>query len=136
MTWTTCSPRNRSCVCLARQVGPAEIILDVFSGLPRVAAQQNFAVIGGQCAEGAPHSRRLFEHRIEHRRKITGRRIDDLENLGGGGLLLQCLTRLGDQPRILHRDDRLGGEVLQQRDLLFGEGRTSLRYTWIAPSTA
>ena len=26
-----------------------------------------------------------------------------------------------NQPRILHRDDRLGGEVLQQRDLLVGK---------------
>ena len=26
-----------------------------------------------------------------------------------------------EQPRILHRDHRLGGEVLQQRDLLVGE---------------
>ena len=29
---------------------------------------------------------------------------------------------LGHQPRVLHRDHRLGGEVLQQRDLLVGEG--------------
>ena len=32
---------------------------------------------------------------------------------------------LGDQPRVLHRDHRLRGEVLQQRDLLVGE-RTHL----------
>ena len=31
------------------------------------------------------------------------------------------LARLGDEPRVLHRDDRLRGEVLQQRDLLVGE---------------
>jgi len=36
-----------------------------------------------------PH--RLFEHRIEHRREVARRRIDDLQHLGGGGLLLQCL---------------------------------------------
>jgi hypothetical protein len=29
--------------------------------------------------------------------------------------------RLGDQPRILHRDDRLRGEVFEQRDLLIRE---------------
>ena len=28
---------------------------------------------------------------------------------------------LGDEPRILHRDDRLRREILQQRDLLIGE---------------
>jgi hypothetical protein len=67
-----------------------------------------------------PH--RLFDHRIEHWREVTGRRVDDAENLGGCGLLLQGLARLGDQPRVLHRDDRLGREVLQQRDLLVREG--------------
>ena len=43
------------------------------------------------------------------------------KHLGGRGLLLQRLARLGDQPRVLHRDDRLRREVLQQRDLLVGE---------------
>ena len=31
------------------------------------------------------------------------------------------LARLGQQPRVLHRDHRLRREVLQQRDLLVGE---------------
>src|SRR5207302_9016221 len=31
-------------------------------------------------------------------------------------------SRLGDQPRVFHRTDRLGGEALQQADLLLGEG--------------
>ena len=64
---------------------------------------------------------RLFQHRVEHRREIAGRGVDDLQYLGGRGLLLQRLARLGDQPRVLHRDDRLRGEVLQQRDLLVGK---------------
>ena len=64
---------------------------------------------------------RLFEHRIEHRREVAGRGIDDLQHLGGRGLLLQRLARLGDEPRVLHRDDRLRREILQQRDLLVGE---------------
>src|SRR5215471_6272963 len=58
-----------------------------------------------------PH--RLIQHRVEYRLKITGRGIDDLQYLGGCGLLLQCLARLGHQPRVLHRDDRLRREVLQ-----------------------
>src|SRR5205085_12090166 len=40
------------------------------------------------------------------------------------GRLLQvagALARLGDQPRVLHRDDRLRREILQQRDLLLRE---------------
>ena len=64
---------------------------------------------------------RLFQHHLKHRREITGRRIDDLQHLGRRGLLLQCLARLGDQPRILHRDHRLRREILQERDLLVGE---------------
>ena len=34
---------------------------------------------------------------------------------------LLALTDFIQQPRILHRDHRLGGEVLQQRDFLVGE---------------
>src|SRR6516165_3531333 len=63
----------------------------------------------------------LFEHSVEHRREIAGRTVDDLQYLGGRGLLLQSLPRLGNEPRVLHRDHRLRGEILQQRDLLVAE---------------
>ena len=43
------------------------------------------------------------------------------KHLGGRGLLLQRLARLGDEPRILHRDDRLVREGAHQLDLLLGE---------------
>src|SRR6266700_7385731 len=66
-------------------------------------------------------SSRLVEDRRKHRSKVTGRAVDDPQHLGGRGLLLQGLARLGDQPRILHRNDRLRREVLQQRDLLVGK---------------
>ena len=66
-----------------------------------------------------PHG--IFNHRVEHRSKVAGRGVDDLQYLGGRGLLLQCLARLGQEPRVLHRDDRLRREILQQRDLLVGE---------------
>src|SRR6266487_658826 len=62
--------------------------------------------------------RRLFEHRLENWTEFAGRGVDDLENLSGSGLLVQGFARLGNQPRILHRDHGLGGKVLQQRDLL------------------
>src|SRR4051794_40807652 len=52
----------------------------------------------------------------------TGRRVDDLQHLSGRGLLLQRLARLGNEPCVFDRDDRLRSEILQQRDLLFGEG--------------
>ena len=89
---------------------------------------ETLAIIGVQDAErGSAQPHRLFQHRIEHRRQIAGRGIDHLQHLGGRGLLLQRLALLGDQPRVLHRDHRLGGEVLQQRDLLSENGRTSWR---------
>jgi hypothetical protein len=64
---------------------------------------------------------RLLQHCLEHRREIAGRGVDDAEHLGGRGLLLQGLARLGNQARVLHRDDRLPGEILQQRDLPVAE---------------
>src|SRR5262252_8634505 len=65
---------------------------------------------------------RLFQYRLEHRRKVAGRGVDDLQHFGGRGLLFQRLSRLGQEPRVLHSNDRLRSEVLQQRDLLVGEG--------------
>ena len=80
------------------------------------------AIVGHQDPEGRrtePH--RLFQYGVEHRGKITGVGVDDPQHFGGSGLLFEGLTRLGYEPRILHRDDRLRSEVLQERDLLFAE---------------
>ena len=66
-----------------------------------------------------PH--RLLQHRIEHRRQITGRGVDHLQHLGGRCLLLQRLALLGDQPRILDRDHRLIGEGADEFDLPVGK---------------
>src|SRR5215475_1777903 len=78
-----------------------------------------------KCPKGAEariaQRRRLFEHCVEYRREIARRAVDHLQYLGGGGLLLQSLACLGDEPGILHCDDRLRGEVLQQRYLLIRE---------------
>ena len=63
----------------------------------------------------------FLQDRVEYRGKVAGRAVDDAEHLCGRGLLLQCLARLGQQPRILNRDDRLRGEVLQQRNMFVGE---------------
>ena len=82
-----------------------------------------FAVIGHQIAKGSgAQMHRLIEHRIEDRRKFARRRIDDLKNLGSGGLLVQCLAGLGQEPRILHRDHCLSGKVFEQCDLFVREG--------------
>src|SRR5262245_7622375 len=63
----------------------------------------------------------LLQYRIEHRSEVARRRIDDLQHLGSRGLLLQRLARLGQEPRVLHRDDRLRREIFEQRNLLVGK---------------
>jgi len=69
----------------------------------------------------AAKAMRLFKHCVEHRGEIARRRTDDLQYLGGGGLLLQCLVCLSDQPGILDRDDRLVGKSADQFDLPLAE---------------
>ena len=64
---------------------------------------------------------RQFDERMQHRLQIEGRTADDLQHVGGGGLLLQRFAHLVEQPRILDRDNGLVGEGLEQRELLVGE---------------
>ena len=47
--------------------------------------------------------------------------MPQVDGAGSRCLLLQRLARLGQEPRVLHCYDRLRREILQQRDLLFGE---------------
>src|SRR6516164_1767647 len=54
----------------------------------------------------------FFQYRLEHRGKLSGRGIDDLQYLSSRGLLLQGLARLSDQSRVFHGDDSLRGKVL------------------------
>src|SRR6516164_6390533 len=72
-------------------------------------------------AWGAAEARRRLHQRLEHRLEVDGGAADDLEYVSGRGLLLQGLARLGNQPGILHRDDRRGCEIFKQRDLFVGE---------------
>src|SRR5262249_56508901 len=58
---------------------------------------------------------------IEHGLQIEGRATDDLEHVGGRGLLLQRLAQLVEQPGILDGDDGLVGKILDQLELLFGK---------------
>src|SRR6185295_7523743 len=62
---------------------------------------------------------RLFEERLEYRREVTRRGIDDLQYLGCGDLLRESFARLGQEPSILDRDYRLCGEIFRQSDLSF-----------------
>src|SRR5215467_12778050 len=90
----------------------------------------SLAVDDGHEAEGRsaePH--RPFEHRVEHRGKVTRRRIDDLQYLGGRGLLLQCVAEIAvarlqliEQTDVLEGDGGLVGEGFEERYLDRGEG--------------
>ena len=55
---------------------------------------------------------RLLQHCIEHRGQVAGRAVDDTQDVSGCGLLFQGFARLAQQPRVLHRDHRLLGEIL------------------------
>src|SRR5262249_35290700 len=63
----------------------------------------------------------VFDDRLEHWLHIEGGLADDLEHVGGGGLLLQRLAQLIEQAGVFDGDDSLGGEVLHPLDLLIGE---------------
>jgi hypothetical protein len=76
-------------------------------------------------AIGVAEPRSGLRDGLEHRLDIESRAADDLEHVAGRGLVFErflqvagALLQLAEQPRILHRDHRLGGEILQQRDLL------------------
>ena len=77
---------------------------------------------------GLADARRVRQHGLEHRLQLAGRARDDLQHLGGRGLLLQRLGQLArarlhlvEQPHVLDRDHRLVGEGGDQLDLLVGE---------------
>jgi hypothetical protein len=90
---------------------------------PRIATPRNFSPSQScKLPQGARTGMGLFDDRVEHRGEVTRRGIDDLQHLGGRGLLLQGLARLGQEPRILHRNDRLRREVFEKRDFFFPVG--------------
>src|SRR5262245_20095282 len=64
---------------------------------------------------------RRLDERIEHRLQIERRAADDLEHVGGGGLLLEGFAQLVEQPRILDRNDGLFREIAHKLHLLVAE---------------
>ena len=100
----------------ARPDRVADDVLPVLFGKAVVGGQPIGAVVKAE-NEGAFRvaqlGRRIHE-RIENRRQIEGRAADDLEHVGGRGLLLQRLPQFVEQPRVLDGDDGLGGEIRQQ----------------------
>src|SRR6516164_390901 len=100
--------------------------LDIFDELGRVTVslcEEEHPVLlpsyRGVVGATKPASR--FNERLQHRLEIEGRAADDLEHVGGGGLLLKRFPQLVEEARVLDRNHRLGGEVLQQLNLLLAE---------------
>src|SRR5262249_40821192 len=75
---------------------------------------------------GFAQARGRLDERLQHRLEIERRATDDLEHVGGGGLLLKRFAQLVEQARILDRDHRLVGEGGYKFDLLFRE--------WLRPA--
>src|SRR4029077_19785041 len=78
---------------------------------------------------GAAEPRHRLHQRVEYRLEVGGGTADDLEHVAGRGQLVHrarqfglAVAQLTQEPRILHRDDCLGGEALEQRDFLLGKG--------------
>src|SRR5262249_25925783 len=81
------------------------------------------AFVEQQVAEaGLADANGVLKHSLEHWLQFAGRAADDLEHVGGGGLLLQRVPQLVEQARVLDRNDGLGSEVRDQLDVLVGEG--------------
>src|SRR6516165_12391307 len=64
---------------------------------------------------------RLLQDRVEYWREISGRRIDDLQHLGGRSLSLQGFLGLVEQACVLKCNYCLRSETLDQIDLIVGE---------------
>src|ERR1700726_2985617 len=71
---------------------------------------------------GVAKSGRRLGQRIEHGLQIESRAADNLEHVGGGGLLLQRFAQLIEQTGILDGDDGLIREGVDQGELLVGKG--------------
>jgi hypothetical protein len=112
---------------------PGERVIGAAVSLPKLLCERPRIRVCRRCAEDlacAQHQRpmgdaakvmRLFQYCVEHRGEVAGRGVDDLQYFGGCRLLLQCLARLGQEPRVLHRNDRLRRETPQQRYLIVRE---------------
>src|SRR5262249_1092543 len=68
---------------------------------------------------------RLYQ-RIEHSLQIESRAADDLEHVGSGGLLMEGLAKLVEQPSVFDGDDGLGSQIPYHPHLLVREGANFL----------
>ena len=80
-----------------------------------------------QCAIGCTTEiGRAFQHGSKHGFNVARRGADDLEDVGGGGLLLEGFAQLVKQARIFNRDDGLRGKCLNEVNLLVS------KRTWLS----
>ena len=84
---------------------------------------QHAGVVGEVDAERGRREQPLaaVEDLVEHRLGVGDRAADDLQHLGGRGLLLERLLRLGEEASVLDRDHRLVGEGADQLELASSE---------------
>src|SRR5262249_32647175 len=95
----------------------------------RGRAKRAILIVEHDAELGLADARRLLQHGLEHWLQLAGRTADDLQHLRSRSLLLQrlpqivgALTQLIEESRVLDCDDGLGSKVLDQLDLLTGEG--------------
>ena len=127
-----CLATRRSPSCYGARVRAQWVTFQVFreTGPCAIGGGETkiFAIkLENMAARGPAEPRCALDQNFENRLQIKRRSAYGLKNVGGRGLLLQGFKQLGEQSRILDGDDGLGGEVLQQFDLFFGERPNSRR---------
>src|SRR5262245_33986419 len=100
--------------------------LDIFDELRRVTVslreeEHSILLPTYRGVVGLTKAAGRFNERLQYRLEIEGRAADNFQHVGGGGLLLQRLSQLVEQTRVLDCNHRLRGEVLHQFNLLVGE---------------
>jgi hypothetical protein len=83
---------------------------------------ESVSIVQIECAElGVAKLCSVGEHCLEHRLQFTGRRADDLEYIGSGGLLLEGFAQLIEEADVFDGNHSLVGKSLSEFDLLIGE---------------
>src|SRR5215472_3543946 len=102
------------------------MLLDVFLQFGREAITRSDAIDVAVTEEDAApfslaKSRPRLRKSVQHDLEIERRTANNLENICGGGLLLQGFAQFIEQPRVLDGDDSLVSKGLDELDLLLGE---------------
>src|SRR5262249_6910621 len=116
-----CSSAGDSSAARRNRQGLNEAL--VFGRVSRVGYQSvelSFAA-ENESHRGIAEMRSGLDERVQNRLELRHRSADDLEHIGGSGLLLQRFAQLIQEPGVLDGDDGLLREVRDQFDLLIGE---------------